>query len=436
LHEHLTEALVKSTFEELREGERERVLTLQRMVAFWAAVILRAPASLSQALREASMDGSSSYPQVGVSKQAFFSRCADLSWEFFAGVFHSFVKSVASTEPPRFAAHQREVAERFGHILVVDGSNLDPVARRLKILWADTTTPIPGSVLACYDLMRGTVAELLFTPTLRDGELRLARDVFGRLPSGSLLLGDRLYETPQILSEVDAKGVYAVFRRAKWATVKEVKHLSTSTYEDATLDDYEVTTRRTNPVRARLIRLTKEEKTYEFITNVLDPERLSASEIVDLYEDRWSVERMFFDLKEVLNLHCFYCGNTNAVAMQVYAAAIVYTAMRVAQGRIAASVSVEPEALSEAKLFPLLAATSAVLAVLELGFGLTLEANPGVSLKKPDWRAACRTTVALEQILADKTRGNRRRQETPPAKKRGWREMPPPASQPKAPPLS
>src|SRR5712691_10654329 len=66
----------------------------------------------------------------------------------------------------------------------------------------------------------------------------------------------------------------------------------------------------------------------------------------------WSVERMFFDLKEVLNLNRLYAANPHAVAMQVYAAAIVYNALRVAQSDGAAQVGWAPERLSPAKFFP------------------------------------------------------------------------------------
>ena len=61
----------------------------------------------------------------------------------------------------------------------------------------------------------------------------------------------------------------------------------------------------------------------------------SAEEALLLYPYRWSIERMFFDLKEVLNLNHFYAANPNAVAMQVYAAAIVYNALRLAQSEAA-----------------------------------------------------------------------------------------------------
>ena len=67
---------------------------------------------------------------------------------------------------------------------------------------------------------------------------------------------------------------------------------------------------------------------------------------------------MFFDLKEVLNLNRLYAANPNAVAMQVYAAAIVYNAMRVAQSDASAQLGEPPEELSPAKLFPKIAVAS------------------------------------------------------------------------------
>ena len=431
LHEHLTGPLVSAAFQELRNGERERIWTLQQMVAFWTAVILRAPKSLSEALREAAGDRSSGYPPVETSNQAFFQRCGDLRWEFFAQVFRAFVESVGTEEPARFAKHHREVAERFRRILILDGSNLEPVARRLKVTWGHSAAPIPGAILACYDLMRGTLADLRYSHTLKKGELVSAREVLEELPQGSLVLGDRLYGTPKFLSDAGDSGLYGIFRRQQWAHVDVQEELGRFDYGEGTLEDSAITLGKRAKLPARLIQLSLGEKTYEFATNVLDPEDLSATQIADLYRDRWEVERMFYDLKEVLNLNRFYCGNANAVAMQLYASAIVHTAMRIAQGRIAEEASIEPEDISQEKLFPLLGATSATLVTLEMGFLLTERANPGVKLRKPDWHAACHLQVPLWRILADKTRGKRPR-DTRNAFEWGirWTELPPPPGGP------
>ncbi len=207
----------------------------------------------------------------------------------------------------------------------------------------------------------------------------------------------------------------------------EKELLSRDVEAERTLEDWRVKLGTKVQATARLIRLTIGEKTYEFVTNILDPNRLSARAVADLYRDRWEVERMFQDLKTVLNLDCFYCGNTNAVALQLYASAIVYTGLRLGQGRIAAEASIAPELISTGKLFPLLAATTATLTTLEYGFFRTELANPEVSLRKPDWREACHLRVRIGDILADKTRGERprRRREYDRGAKR-WRELPPP----------
>ena len=60
----------------------------------------------------------------------------------------------------------------------------------------------------------------------------------------------------------------------------------------------------------------------------------------------------------MLNLNRLYAANPNAVAMQVYAAAIVYNALRVAQSEAAAQIGWAPERLSPAKFYPKVAAAT------------------------------------------------------------------------------
>lgn len=427
LNTHLDSALVRNAYEKLRGRERKRAWTLDHLMAFWVAVTLRAPPSLSHALREASASPASGYPQVAASKQAFFKRSHQMRWEFFAEVFRSFVRSTNEAEPARFSRRHAEVAKRFSRILVIDGSSLDAVARRLKITWQDEATPLPGSMLGCYDLMRGTLADLLYTPTKKTGELVLARQALERMPPGSLVIADRMYGTPKFLNDVQESGHFGVFRKQPQVTAPEKELLSRDAEDGRTLEDWRVRLGTKVRATARLIRLTIGEKTYEFVTNILDPERLPARAVADLYRDRWEVERMFQDLKTVLNLNCFYCGNTNAVALQLYASAIVYTGLRLGQARIAADASIEPEQISTAKLFPLLAATTATVTTLEYGFFRTELANPEVELRKPDWREACHLKVRLSEILADKTRGRRpRRRRRYSRGVQRWRELPPP----------
>jgi Transposase DDE domain len=107
---------------------------------------------------------------------------------------------------------------------------------------------------------------------------------------------------------------------------------------------------------------------WALLTNGLVPEPWSVLDALSLYPWRWKVERVFFDLKEVLHLHRFSTSSPNGVAMQVYAAALVHTALRVAQGHIAQASGIEPEEIAPAKFFPRLAAASIGLTWSELAF--------------------------------------------------------------------
>ena len=408
LHEHLTETLCEGVFDEVRTKERRRQLGLTTLAKFWTAVVLRAPASLSQALAEANGQPGATYPDVGTSDQAFFQRCEDLDPEFFRRVFEGFRTRLEAAEPARFGTRYAKLAARFGgRIWAVDGSSLDPVARRLKVLWRDRRTPVPGTLIAFYDLRRGTLARLRYERELQPHEGQCVRAALAEVPEGTLLLGDRLYGVPVFVAAARERGVHVVVRRHRVVSFEVERRLSSQEMDGARVTD-EIGTYgqapRTPAQRLRLIRAKEGRRCLEVLTDVLEPERLSAQEVLALYEERWGIERLFFELKEVLNLHRFYGANANAVAMQVYATAIVHVALKTAQGRIAVAAKLEPERLSPQKLLPKVAAASTNLVTTELMFREVQKANPRVRLRQPDWHTLPFAYARLEDVLVETRR--------------------------------
>jgi hypothetical protein len=428
LHRHLTEALCRKVFDEVRKGERKRTWPLHVLAEFWTAVILRAPPSLTHALSEAA-GGHSLYPQTTGSDQGFFERCQTLSWEFFAALFKEFSDVVAREEPAPFASAHAAVIRRFGHVYALDGSTLDQVARRLKILWNDRRVPLPGSVVALYDLARGCPARLDFERCPTGKEQFGARRVLADLPAGSLCVADALCGLPHFFGTLAEREAYGIARRSHRARMVTQRRLSRRNVAGGRLEERIVqigTSGSSEPQIVRWIRWRKGSKSIELVTNVLDPAMLSAEEALALYRARWGIERLFYDLKEVLNLHRFYAANVNAVAMQVYACAIVYTAFRAAQGRIAVAVGIAPEMISTEKLFPKVAAASASLTTAELAFDAVCEANPGARLVKPDWRRMPFATVSLDRVLVQKRTGQRKKRRGKPTHRRRRLPRPPP----------
>ncbi len=415
LQEVLTESLCESVFKATRVTERVREWTLYALAQFWNAVILRGPETLTQALQEAQRDEAAGWPAVpATSRQAYFKQCKNLRWIFFANLLDAFLTRILPKAKATFCSELAALRERFPEVWVLDGSRLDAVAHRLKLLWDVRSVVLPGCLEVAYDLFRGIPRILHFDPDAAKAESKRIFEILGRIPKGTLLLGDRLYASVALFASLTGQDLWGLFRRNRGVKLKKVKRLRRRKIraERVRIEDWLVDAGCgvTTPVqRLRWIRLHRDGVWYELLTNVLDPKRLTAEDAIALYPNRWSIERLFFDLKEVLDLHCFYAANPNAVAMQVYAAALVYTAMRVAQAITADKADVPPDWISTAKLFPRIAAASATWTGVQIGVRQVEKLNPGVHLKKPDWRKHPFASVPLDEVLIEPRNGPRRK---------------------------
>jgi hypothetical protein len=421
VHEHLTQALCESVFEERRISERRRRWTLQAMAEFWTAVIIRAPVSLRQALDE-SRRGQGGFPLVSASPESFFERAQGMRWEFFRDLFDAFSASALKDHTPAFEDDLHKSLPAFPEVFVVDGSRLDAVAHRLKVLWDERVVVLPGSLLVLYDLYRGVPFRVRFDEDSNRAEVPALKCELEGLPKGALLLGDRAFCSHRLFGDLTTRGLWALVRCTKAIGIEHVSEVSRAEHDGGVLRDTLVvagTTQRPSERQSlRLIEWRAAKKSIRLLTNVLDPQKLPATAAIALYRRRWSVERMFYDLKEVLNLHRFYAANTNAIAMQVYAAALVYVALRIAQAKIAATVRLAPEQLSVEKLFPRVASASTAFVTTCLTVLALRDANPGVDFVEPDWSKQPFAWATLESVRVKPSDPNRRRRRRRPPQQR------------------
>jgi len=412
IHEHLTKALCESVFDERRISERRRRWTLQAMAEFWTAVIIRAPASLRQALDE-SRRGAGGFPLVQASPESFFERAQGLRWEFFSDLFEAFSASALADHRPAFEADLRETLPCFPEVFVVDGSRLDAIARRLKVLWDERVVVLPGSLIVLYDLYRGVPLRVHFDEDSNCAEVPALRAELDAVPKGALLLGDRAFCSHRLFGDLKTRDIWAVVRCTKAIGIERLSELSRTDHDGGVLrDTLVVAGTRQRPAQRQELRLIEwraGKKSIRLLTNVLDAQKLPAAAAIALYRRRWSVERMFYDLKEVLNLHRFYAANVNAIAMQVHAAALVYVALRIAQTRIAEAVQLRPEKLSVEKLFPRVACASTAFVTVCLAVLAMRAANPGVTFVEPNWSDQDFASAPLDSVLVEHRKSKRRR---------------------------
>ena len=423
IHRHLTEGLCHDVYCAIRSRERQRQWTLEHLAQFWMAVTLRAPRSLSQALAFSQTGKDGVYPKVAATAEAFFEKCRDLRWQFFHALYQGFTASILPEAPKVYGQALGSIWERFPHIMVVDGSKCDAIRHRLKLLWNEKGVVLPGCVSALYDVGKGICRHLLFSPAAAEHELQRTEALIAHIPQGALVLGDRLYALLDFIRSLQAAGLHGLFRRNKLVKLRNVQLLSRKQGGRILLEDWlvEAGSGQTGPkLTLRWIRYRCQGFSRDLITTVLDPHQLTAEEALELYPWRWSIERLFFDLKEVLNLHRFYAANPNAVAMQIYAAAIVHTACRVAQARLAQDQGISPEKISPAKLYPMLATASCYVTHLEL-YHQELEAMHGI-LARPSLSKFQFATTTLGAILVEKRKPHRRKKRFHPQRKK-WKSL-------------
>jgi len=415
LLDHLTPALCEAVFQRHRTTERTRTWTFYAVTLFWAAMIVRHPPSIQFGLDETrkSRGRDALWPRVLATPRAFFKKAQGLRPHLFQATYEAFTRSILPKAPPAYAAWLGPLRARFPEVLIVDGSRLDAICHRLKLLRVERAQVLPGCLTVFYDLWRGITRHVLFFPNAAEAELPRAQAILRDLSPGTLLLGDRLYASIQYFHRLAGLKLCGLFRRNGRLKVKRLRVFSSQQDgRGGLLEDglVEVGCGVGQPkLTLRLIRYRGQGRRLDLLTNVLEPTRLSPEEALALYRLRWSVERLFFDLKETLNLHGLYASHPNLVAQQVYAAAIVHTAFRVAQAGIARQAKVLPEQLSPAKLFPKLAQAVNDHCAVRVYVLKTRALNPGIAIKFPGWHTVPSAYTTLGAIVVQHRYGHRRR---------------------------
>lgn len=410
---HLTPALCETVFKRHRRTERERKWTFYAICLFWTAMIVRRPASLRQGVDQTRKKRGQDqlWPRVLARPRAFFEKAEGQRPGLFMHLYRAFVRSILPQAPEAYASWMSPLRRHFPEIHVIDGSNLDAVAHRLKITHDERAALLPGCVTAFYDLYRGFCRELIFFPNAAAAELTRGQMALGWIARGALIVGDRLYSYPKYFRKLAEENLFGLFRMNSEIKVRRLRVLSRQQASRALLEDLlvEVGGRGVPKTKLRLIRHRAKGLSLDLLTSVLDPRMLSAEDALRLYGLRWSVERMFLDLKDTLDLHALYASHPNLVAQQVYASALVHTAFRVAQAKIAQQAKILPEQISPGKLFPQLASAANDYCVCQLHADRVRLLNPGVRIRFPSLKTMPFAATKLDAVMLERRSPKRRK---------------------------
>ncbi len=372
LWERLTPSVCDEVFELTRDKERQRKWGLHTILKTWIGLLQTKLTSQTRMVEEFCRRGHPLFPQVEASPESFFKRIQNLRPAFFKNIFTHYTNDIRYDFPENFISDIEISEEVFPQIYAVDASRLASVGRVLKVAKKTTKAIIPGSIEAVYDLRRGHIHDLWFDPDGARSEMAMFDKVVDSIEPCSLLVSDRYYSKPIIWKNLENRGIAMVSRYNGTVGKIKKKVLKKIRTSKISVDDWLVemggSQHGEEPILLRWISVRTGESQVTLITNVLDPKILSVEQAVALYRRRWSIERMYLHLKEVLSLNTLFNASPSAVGQQVFATAILYNALRLSQSKIAHTVGIIPERISPEKLFPRVMEKILQLAIVEMAY--------------------------------------------------------------------
>lgn len=308
-------------------GLRERILTLPLMVAFVLSLIWRQLGSVREAVRVLNEEGLLWFDPVEVSHQAMSLRLRTFPAQLFEAIWHEVLPALHR----RWQQRERPLAPvlqwaqaHFTAVLILDGSTLDALLRKVGLLREGEGTVLAGRMAALLDLLSRLPREIWYEEDEYAHDQRFWERILQALKAGTLLIFDLGFLNYPLFDQLTEQSVYLLTRAKRNASYRVLQVLQRS----ATIRDQIIQLGSAKESQCahpmRLVEVLHRGTWYRDLTNVLDPKPLPAEYVMALYWQRWRVEDAFNAIKRLLGLAYFWVGSINGVLVQVWTTWLLY----------------------------------------------------------------------------------------------------------------
>lgn len=336
IRQELMSQLTPAMFAQARAGHshlnlRDRVLNLPVMCAIVLSLVWRQIPSLSELLRVLAKEDLLWVESMKVSVEALSKRFRKLPSELFASLFQQMV-AVSSAEPlvlsPEEAKSPLGLLQKIYTVIwIADGSTLEQLRKTSIALRQSDGAVLGGKMLVLVDALRHSPKAAFYQTDAAINDKQFAQQMLEALPQGGLLVLDAgFFSFPLFDSFTDAGKFFVTRMRNKTAFTTITVLSEGARFRDEII---EMGLYRSNPCRhrVRMISVLWGTTWYRYITNELDPERLSAQQVAVLYRTRWRIEEAFLLCKRLLGLAYLWVGSSNGIEIQIYATLIFYSVL-------------------------------------------------------------------------------------------------------------
>ena len=180
---------------------------------------------------------------------------------------------------------------------------------------------------------------------------RFVVEILAALPSGCMLVFDLGFFSFLWFDDFTNQQKCFVTRMREKTAYRTRRELSSSpSYRDEIV---RVGQYRSNPCQhpLRMVSVLWQGTWYRYLTNVLDPQVLSARHVCELYRRRWRIEDAFALTKRLLDLAYVWTGSSNAVQLQIYATLMFYAVLLTICQQVAQVLGEPLERISVERVF-------------------------------------------------------------------------------------
>jgi hypothetical protein len=332
---------------DLPTGRRGRPRLLSS-VCLWSGLlvcVLQGFSSQRELWRRLAIEGFWHIPPLPLSDQAIYTRLAQAGSQPLQTLF----ASVTSLLAHRLSAQADTIlAPCASAVYAIDGTTLDPLARRLS----DPADPppaaatLPGKLLALFDLRRQQWRTIVHRADPQENDKLVVREVLVGIAPGALFLCDLGFFAFAWFDDLTDAGHWWVSRlRSK--TSYRVLH---TFYQEGDTLDQLIWLGAYRADRAehavRLIQYRYRGSLRRYITNVTDPHQLSLHDAAVLYARRWDIEMAIQLVKQHLGLRLWWSTNLVVVEQQLWATLLIAQVLMALRMEIATAAGVDVFAVS------------------------------------------------------------------------------------------
>lgn len=236
-------------------------------------------------------------------------------------------------------------------VVVVDGMGLSmPDTPANQEAWPQQSQQKPGcgfpqaAICACFCLQSGALLSYR-VGNKKSHELPMLRQQWSTFKRGDIFLGDKGFCSYYDVSSFKDRGVDSIITLARRHPISETESIKVLGKNDRLIhwkkpvrskassysqEDWEALPA---TLLLRQIKVTVDQPgfrvcSYYLITTLLDPAQYPASELADLYRQRWDVELFFRDIKTTLGMDILRCKTPDMIRKEIVMHWIVYNCMR------------------------------------------------------------------------------------------------------------